>query len=63
MEDDDGAYANMALPFDVDHAEYFGKKILAVHRCCQKRKGTQDQYRVNFAVRDREKNAEASDSM
>ncbi|KAJ3547858.1 hypothetical protein NM208_g1288 [Fusarium decemcellulare] len=39
MDDDDGAYAKEHLPFSVDPTEYKGVKVLAVPRCCQKRKG------------------------
>ncbi|KAI0009104.1 hypothetical protein F4779DRAFT_402664 [Xylariaceae sp. FL0662B] len=47
-------YANKYLNITVDPADYVGKKILAVPRCCSKRKGTQDRGRVNdsVAVRD-----------
>ncbi|KAH6628870.1 hypothetical protein F5144DRAFT_594780 [Chaetomium tenue] len=45
-----GAYANRYLRFAVDLADYTGKKVLAVPRCCQKRKGTQDRARVNSSV-------------
>ncbi|KAK2009718.1 hypothetical protein LZ32DRAFT_608233 [Colletotrichum eremochloae] len=51
-EEDDGAYANKYLLFPVDAKDYTGKKVLAVPRCCQKRKGTQDRGRVNDSVRD-----------
>ena len=44
------AYANEYLLFAVDPADYTGKKVLAVPRCCQKRKGTQDRARVNSSV-------------
>ncbi|KAI0829172.1 hypothetical protein F5Y06DRAFT_220966 [Hypoxylon sp. FL0890] len=54
MDDDGGAYANKYLSFAVDPAEYTGKKVLAVPRCCQKRKGTQDRGRVNDSVIERE---------
>ena len=54
MDDDEGAYANEHLPFVVDSAEYTGKKVLAVPRCCQKRKGTQDRARVNGSVAERD---------
>lgn len=50
IEADEGEYANEYLPFTVDPAEYIGKKILAVPRCCQKRKGTTDRSRVNGSV-------------
>lgn len=50
IEDDNGVYANTWLSFAVDPAEFIGKKVLAVPRCCQKRKGTQDRWRVNALV-------------
>ena len=52
---DDGAYANEHLPFRVDPNEYKNKTVLAVPRCCQKRKGTTDRLRINdgVAIRDR----------
>ncbi|KAI1464581.1 uncharacterized protein F4812DRAFT_462641 [Daldinia caldariorum] len=50
IEDDGGDYANANLPFIVDPVAYIGKKILAVPRCCQKRKGTQDRMRMNSSV-------------
>ena len=54
MEEDEGAYAKEYLPFAVDPAEYRGRKVLAVPRCCQKRKGTQDRRRINESVLKRE---------
>lgn len=48
MDDDNGEYANTYLPFQVDPVDFTGKKVLAVPRCCQKRKGTQDRPRVNW---------------
>ncbi|KAF5668733.1 arginine deiminase type-3 [Fusarium denticulatum] len=54
MEEDGGAYAKEYLPFAVDPAEYSGRKVLAVPRCCQKRKGTQDRRRINESVLRRE---------
>ncbi|KFH42619.1 hypothetical protein ACRE_066320 [Hapsidospora chrysogenum ATCC 11550] len=54
MEADDGEFANGSLPFTVDPAEYVGKKVLAVPRCCQKRKGTTDRKNVNGSVAERE---------
>lgn len=54
IQDDDGAYANESLPFAVDPADFVGKKVLAVPRCCQKRKGTQDRGRVNDNVQARD---------
>ncbi|KAJ5965120.1 uncharacterized protein N7479_004996 [Penicillium vulpinum] len=50
VEDDNGAYPNTWLLFAVNPAEFIGKKVLAVPRCCQKRKGTQDRWRVNALV-------------
>ena len=55
IEDDNGAYANEHMPFAVDLAEFVGKKVLAVPRCCQKRKGTQDRGRVNDCVQERDR--------
>ncbi|KAI1742672.1 hypothetical protein F4680DRAFT_23741 [Xylaria scruposa] len=52
---DEGEYANKYLPFPVDPADYIGKRVLAVPRCCQKRKGTQDRGRINDEVNDRDK--------
>ncbi|KAI3318506.1 hypothetical protein HD806DRAFT_311560 [Xylariaceae sp. AK1471] len=43
-------YANEYLLFRVNPADYTGKKVLAVPRCCQKRKGTQDRGRTNDGV-------------
>lgn len=54
MDDDEGEYANTYLPFQVDSADYTGKKVLAVPRCCQKRKGTMDRFRINMAVNERD---------
>ncbi|KAI1420273.1 hypothetical protein F5Y12DRAFT_773821 [Xylaria sp. FL1777] len=51
---DGGEYANKYLLFPVDPADYIGK-VLAVPRCCQKRKGTQDRGRINDDVNDRVK--------
>jgi hypothetical protein len=55
IEGDGAAYANKYLRFAVDPADYTRKKILAVPRCCQKRKGTQDRGRINFSVANRMK--------
>ena len=54
MDDDEGKYARENLCFPVDPSEYRGKKVLAVPRCCQMRKGTQDRGRVNSMVAERE---------
>lgn len=56
IENDNGIYANTWLSFAVDPTEFIGKKVLAVPRCCQKRKGTQDRGRVNTCVDQRDKN-------
>ena len=53
IEADDGEYANEVLPFTINAADYIGKKILAVPRCCQHRKGSQDRKRVNGSVAQR----------
>ncbi|KAI9373538.1 hypothetical protein BJX61DRAFT_552196 [Aspergillus egyptiacus] len=50
IEDDSGVYANKWLLFAVDPVKFIGKKVLAVPRCCQRRKGTQDRWRVNALV-------------
>lgn len=60
IEDDHGVYANTWLPFTVDPAKYIGKQVLAVPRCCQKRKGTQDRWRVNSRVIERDHGREAA---
>ncbi|KAH8763296.1 hypothetical protein F5883DRAFT_498889 [Diaporthe sp. PMI_573] len=63
MEANDGpfahgaAYANEHLLFPVDPADYAGKKVLAVPRCCQKRKGSQDRKRINSSVAERDSEA------
>ncbi|RMJ06855.1 hypothetical protein CDV36_013534 [Fusarium kuroshium] len=50
MDYDEGAYANEHLPFYIDPTKYRGRMVLAVPRCCQKRKGTQDRTRINESV-------------
>ncbi|KAJ5676269.1 hypothetical protein N7462_009166 [Penicillium macrosclerotiorum] len=55
VENDDGAYAREAfakkwLVSEIDPADFIGKKVLAIPRCCQGRKGTQDRWRVNAMV-------------
>ncbi|KAL2208172.1 hypothetical protein CC79DRAFT_813286 [Sarocladium strictum] len=47
MDEDEGEYANEVLPFEVDSDDFVGKKVLAVPRCCQKRKGSTDRARIN----------------
>jgi hypothetical protein len=51
---DGGTYANGVLPFPVDSTEYTGKRVLAVPRCCQHKKGTRDRARINGEVDERE---------
>lgn len=53
IEDDNGVYAKEWLLFEPEPSDFIGKKVLAVPRCFQKRKGTQDRQRVNQGVRDR----------
>ncbi|KAK8048273.1 hypothetical protein PG994_010003 [Apiospora phragmitis] len=53
VENDAGAYATEWLPFKITLADYTGKMVLAVPRCCQKRKGSQDRTRVNSSVAER----------
>lgn len=60
IEDDGGEYANKHMPFAVDPADYAGKKVLVVPRCCQKRVGSTDRRRMNDQVRWREERAAAS---
>ncbi|KAF2174852.1 hypothetical protein K469DRAFT_612999 [Zopfia rhizophila CBS 207.26] len=54
VDNDGGAYANEFLSFPVDVTEYTGKKVLAVPRCGQKKKGTQDRGRINSLVAERD---------
>lgn len=54
IEDDGGMYANQYSCFDIDPADYTGKKVLALPRCCQTRKGITDQRRVNDSVNRRD---------
>jgi hypothetical protein len=54
IEDDGGIYANKYSCFDIDPADYTRKKVLALPRCCQTRKGTTDQRRVNDSVNRRD---------
>jgi len=49
IEDDGGIYADKTSCFEIDLVVYTRKKVLALPRCCQKRKGTTDR-RVNDAV-------------
>lgn len=61
MDDDGSAYANETLPFKVDSTEYTGRRVLAVPGCCQKSQGTQDGWRINYGVADRDKRARSSE--
>lgn len=55
MDEDDGEFANSGiLPFHVDAAAYIGKRVLAVPRCCQNRKGSTDRKRINGPVAHRD---------
>ncbi|KAF6829381.1 hypothetical protein CMUS01_08170, partial [Colletotrichum musicola] len=47
---DGGTFANEVLLFSVDPTEYTGRRVLAVPRCCQKKKGTQDRRLINGQV-------------
>ncbi|KAF2181273.1 hypothetical protein K469DRAFT_692145 [Zopfia rhizophila CBS 207.26] len=55
VDNDGGAFANEVLSFPIDPTEYTGKKVLAVPRCCQVKKGTQDRGRVNGLVAERDR--------
>ncbi|KAJ4863860.1 hypothetical protein T069G_00390 [Trichoderma breve] len=57
MDGDGGEYANACLPFAVDWKEFTSKRILAVPRCCQIRKGTTGRLRINEGVRIRDEEA------
>jgi hypothetical protein len=50
VEDNDREYTNKFLPFPVNMAEYAGKKVLTVPRCCQDRKGTTYRARINKSI-------------
>lgn len=52
--EDGGRFANEVLPFSINSTEYTGKKVLAVPRCCQHKKGTQDRGRINSEVAERD---------
>jgi hypothetical protein len=55
VDNDGGAFANQNLLFTVDPKDYTGKKVLAVPRCCQVKKGTQDRRRINGAVAEQDR--------
>ncbi|KAF1948551.1 hypothetical protein CC80DRAFT_431342, partial [Byssothecium circinans] len=50
VDDDGGALANKYLLFTVDSSNYTGKKVLAVPRCCQFKKGSLDRGSINDGV-------------
>ncbi|KAH9877700.1 hypothetical protein J1614_002917 [Plenodomus biglobosus] len=51
---DGGKYADEVLRFPVTPEDYAGEKVLAVPRCCQRKKGTQDRVLVNGMVAERD---------
>jgi hypothetical protein len=55
VDNDGGAFTNEVLSFAIDPTEYTGKKVLAVPRCCQVQKGTQDRQRWNDLVAERDR--------
>ncbi|KND86529.1 hypothetical protein TOPH_08823 [Tolypocladium ophioglossoides CBS 100239] len=59
-EEDGSEETNKYLLFQVDVTEYAGKRVLAVSRCCQKRKGTSDRRRVNDEVNARDQRSRVS---
>lgn len=60
MDNDEGSFANEHLLFAVNPAEYTGKKVLAVPRCCQKKKGTQDRGRINEGVAEKDRELQSA---
>jgi hypothetical protein len=46
-------FANDVLLFSVNPEDYTGKKVLAVPRCCQHKRGRQDRGRINNEVAER----------
>lgn len=54
VDNDGGKFASEVLPFSINPSEYTGKKVLAVPRCCQHKKGTQDRGRINDEVAERD---------
>jgi hypothetical protein len=53
-------YANEVLPFPVDPANYIGRRVLAVPRCCQHKRGTQDRKLINGMVAERQQESNNS---
>ncbi|KAL3419977.1 hypothetical protein PVAG01_08476 [Phlyctema vagabunda] len=58
VDNDQGAFPNKVLLFQIDPTECTGKKVLAVPRCCQVKKGTQDRQRCNAEVAERDREAQ-----
>ncbi|KAF2460789.1 hypothetical protein BDY21DRAFT_279573 [Lineolata rhizophorae] len=54
VDNDGGKYANEVLSFSVNPTDYTGSKVLAVPRCCQRKKGTQDRRLINGLVAERD---------
>lgn len=50
---DGGIYASEVLPFSINPTDYTGKKVLAVLRCCQHKRGTKDRSLINQQVAER----------
>ena len=55
VDNDGGVFANKVLSFQIDSTEYTRKRVLAVPRCCQVKKGTQDRQRWNDLVAERDR--------
>jgi hypothetical protein len=53
VDNDGGAFANEHFSFFVDPTEYTGKKVIAVPRSCQVKKGTTGRWRINSLVAER----------
>ena len=49
-----GKYANNILLFSVNSTDYTGTRVLAVPRCCQHKKGTQDRRLIHGLVAKRD---------
>jgi hypothetical protein len=58
VDNDGGIYANQVLQFSIDPTDYTRKRVLAVPRCWQHKKGTQDRARINSVVDEREARSE-----
>lgn len=48
-----GLYADEVLSFSINAMDYTGKKVLAVPRCCQRKKDTQDRRLILSMVAER----------